>query len=62
MVPIWELWFWKDSMKAHKQMDKEQDKTDPCLQHNCSYDVLIVCSSWINENLLLGKKKGVEFQ
>ena len=51
---------WKELLKAHEQMGSSHSRADPCLCYSWSHNCLMVWLSWIEDNLLLRNKKGVQ--
>ena len=43
-------------------MSNSQSRADPYFYYNWSHDGLMVWLTWIDDNLLLGNKNGVEVQ
>ena len=56
------LHFWKELLKVQKQMSNSQSRADPFLYCNWSHNGLMVWLSWIDDNMLLGNKNGVQVQ
>ena len=54
--------FWKEFQKACKQIGNSWTRTDPCLYYNQGHGCLVVWLSWIDYNLYLVNKNGVEIQ
>ena len=52
--------FWKELLKAMKEIGMERSKADPCMYFSWTQWGLVIIISWIDDNMIVGSKEAVK--